>query len=179
MNKGHFQPTGTASQPFPAGLKNAWSRGIALLLTLMLLHGCASLQPNFENPTVTINSFEVLPSSGMLPRFAIGLHVINPNRTPLTLQGLVYTVAIEDHKILTGVANDLPKIEAYGEGDIRVEASVDLLEGLGLLSGLMRQQQGSSVEYTLNARLNVSNLLPDIEISDSGQIDLAAAMRPQ
>ena len=179
MNKGQYRPARIASNSDPDGLKNRWNRCITLLLTLMMLHGCASVQPNFENPTVTINSFEVLPSSGMLPRFAIGLHVINPNRTPLTLQGLVYTVAIEDHKILTGVANDLPQIDAYGEGDIRVEASVDLIEGLGLLSKLMRQQQSTSVEYSLNARLNVSNLLPDIEISDSGQIDLAAAMRPQ
>lgn len=179
MNNGQNRSARTASQPYPARLLHSWSRCIAALLTLTMLHGCASLQPSFENPTVTVNSFEVLPSSGMLPRFAIGLHVINPNRTALTLQGLVYTVAIEDHKILTGVANDLPQIEPYGEGDIRVEASVDLFEGLGLLSKLMRQQQSTSVEYSLNARLNVSSLLPDIEISDSGQIDLAAAMQPQ
>ncbi|MEH6473949.1 MAG: LEA type 2 family protein [Halopseudomonas sp.] len=161
----------------PTHLSNCCLTAI-LLFASLVLSGCASLQPGFENPTVSINSFEVLPSNGMVPKFGIGLHVINPNRTPLTLQGLVYTVEIEGHKVITGVANDLPEIEAYGEGDITLQASADLFNGLRMLTGLIQNQQGS-VDYNLTARLNVSNLLPDIEVSDSGQIDLSAALQPR
>lgn len=148
------------------------------VLASLLLSGCASLQPNFEKPSVSVNSFKVLPSSGILPQFAIGLHIINPNRTALALQGLVYTIEIEGHKIITGVANNLPVIPAYGEGDIELQASADLFNGLRVLSGLIQQQQGL-VNYRFTARLNVSNLLPDIAISEQGRIDLSARSKSQ
>lgn len=146
----------------------------ALILASLILSGCANLQPGFENPTVSVNSFKILPSTGMLPKFAIGLHIINPNRTALSLQGLVYTIEIENHKIITGVANNLPVIAAYGEQDIELQASVDLFNGLRVFSGLIQGQSGL-VNYSFTARLNVSNLLPDIAISDRGQIDISAA----
>jgi len=146
------------------------------LFVSLLLSGCASLQPGFEKPSVSVNSFKVLPSSGMLPQFAIGLHIINPNRTALTLQGLVYTIELEGHKVITGVANNLPVIAAYGEDDIELQASADLFNGLRVLSSLIQQQNGQ-VNYRFTARLNVSNLMPDIAISDQGKIDLTA--RPQ
>ena len=59
-----------------------------------------------------------------MPRFEIGLHIINPNRQPLTLTGVAYTISIEGYRIMTGVSNTLPVIEAYGEGEVRLEAEV-------------------------------------------------------
>lgn len=158
---------------FPGRRTFRCSFSAALMLASLLLSGCANLQPGFENPTLSVNSFRILPTTGMLPRFVIGLHIINPNRTPLPLQGLLYTVEIEGHKLITGVKNDLPVIAAYGEQDIELQASVDLLSGLRVFSALMQSQTGR-VNYRLTARLNIGARLPEIAISDRGQIDLSA-----
>ncbi|WP_421869530.1 LEA type 2 family protein [Motiliproteus sp.] len=136
------------------------------------LSGCATLQPGFEKPVVNLTSFELLPSNGVAPKFGIGLHVINPNRTPLSLKGLVYNVEIEGHKILTGVANDLPVIAAYGEGDIQLQASANLFNTLRMLSSLVNRPS-NSLTYDLNAKLDVGSLLPRVEVNESGKIDLS------
>ena len=148
-----------------------------MLLLSLFISGCATLQPGFEKPSVALTSFELLPSTGLAPKFGIGLHVINPNRTPLSLEGLVYTVEIEGQKILTGVANDLPVIAAYGEGDIQLEASPNLISSLRVLGGLVNQQR-DSLDYDLTAKLDVGALLPRIEISESGKIDLSKLATP-
>jgi hypothetical protein len=59
-----------------------------------------------------VTSFRALPSEGMAPRFLIGLHIINPNREAISLQGITYRVSLEGRKLLNGVANDLPEVPA-------------------------------------------------------------------
>ena len=76
---------------------------------LIMNFGCASLQSGYETPVVTITSFDAIPTNG-IPQFKIGLHIVNPNRTPLDLKGVSYTIALEGHKIMTGVSNKLPHI---------------------------------------------------------------------
>lgn len=141
------------------------------VLLLGLLTGCALLQPAFETPEVRVTSVRMLPSETMAPRFEIGLHVINPNRTPLKLNGLTYSVNLEGFKVLSGVANDLPVIAGYGEGDVLVEATADLVSSLGLISELM-QRPRETVTYDLNAKLDIGALLPSLRINQSGQIAL-------
>ncbi len=149
---------------------------IVVLVAFVAVAGCAGLQPGFETPTVGVSSFRALPSEGMVPRFEIGLHIVNPNRTALKLEGIVYSVILEGHKILTGVSGDLPEIGAYGEGDVTLTATADLLSSIGLLSSLMRQPQ-ETFSYELEARLDIGSLLPRIHVQDQGEISLAGASK--
>lgn len=137
-----------------------------------LLAGCAMLQPEFESPEVRVTSFNVLPSEGIAPRFEIGLHVINPNRSELKLVGLSYSAKLEGHKVLSGVTNDLPIIEGYGQGDVLLQVSADLINSLSLLSDLLRQPR-ETVNYELNAKLDVGAFLPSIRVEKTGEISLA------
>ena len=138
---------------------------------LLLLSACASLRPDFEEPTVTVTSFRALPTESIAPRFEIGLHIINPNRSALKLHGLAYSVELEGHRILTGVANQLPVIAAYGEGDVLLQASPDLFSTLNLFADLMSQPR-ESFRYKLEAQLDVGVLLPKIRVEKSGEISL-------
>lgn len=143
-----------------------------LLLALMLLaSGCAMLQPGFETPDVRVTSFRILPSESIAPRFEIGLHVINPNRAALQLEGLSYSVELEGLKVISGVTRDLPVIEGYGSGDVVLQASADLLNSLNLLTDLMSRPR-ETVGYALNAKLDVGALLPSIRINQTGVIAL-------
>jgi hypothetical protein len=142
------------------------------LAACLLLFGCAGLEPCFENPTVGLSSFRFLPAEGMAPRFEIGLHIVNPNRTPLKLEGIAYSVILGGHRVLTGASSDLPVIEAYGEGDVVLTATTDLLRSISLISMLLRQPQ-DTVTYELDAKLDIGGLRPRIHLQEQGEISLA------
>jgi LEA14-like dessication related protein len=144
---------------------------IAILGSAVTLHACAGLRPGYETPTVMVNSFRVLPSAGAVPNFEIGLHVINPNRESLELRGIAYTVSLDDHELLKGVGNDLPVIEAYGEGDFTISASANLLAGIRFIGDLMKGSN-DRLRYDLDAKLDVGGLRPAIRVRDSGEISL-------
>lgn len=144
---------------------------ILVLGVPMLLQACAGLRPGYETPTVTVNSFRALPSQGALPNFEIGLHVVNPNREPLKLRGVSYTINLGGHELIKGVGNELPVIEAYGEGGFTLTATPNLLAGIGLVTDLMRSAT-DSIDYKLQAKLDVGVIQPAIRITDSGRISL-------
>jgi LEA14-like dessication related protein len=146
-------------------------RACLLFCFLFMLPACAMLQPSIEAPEVQVTSFKVLPSDSIAPRFEIGLHVINPNRSALKLEGLTYSVKLEGHKVLSGVANDLPMIEGYGEGDVVLQASADLINSLSLLSDLLNRPR-ETVTYELSAKLDVGAFLPSIRVGKTGEISL-------
>ena len=146
-------------------------RCLATLTVLILLTGCAQLRPNLEPPQVSLTSIRLLPSQNLTPRFEIGLHIINPNLTPLPLKGLAYSVKLEGHQLLSGVTHDLPLIQGYGEGDILLQATADLLNGLQLLTDLMNRPR-QNVHYEFEAKLDIGALLPNIQIQKRGEIQL-------
>ena len=141
-----------------------------------ILQACAGLRPGYETPTVTINSFRALPSQGVLPNFEIGLHVVNPNREALKLRGVSYTVSLGGHELIKGVGNELPVIEAYGEGSLKLTASPNLFAGIRIVTDLMSAST-ESVPYKLEAKLDVGRIGPAIRVSDSGEISLRPAAR--
>lgn len=133
------------------------------------LSACATLQPDFETPTVQVVSVALLPIENLAPRFAVTLRVMNPNRSDLALKGAAYTIKIEGQEIVSGVANDLPRIPAYGEENVTLNATLNWLEGLQLLDDLTRNPR-QSIAYELNAKLDVGALIPAIRITDAGTL---------
>ena len=149
---------------------------VVYISVVALLVSCASLQQDFKEPTVSVTSFRALPSKGMAPRFEIGLHVTNPNRMALALEGLSYTINIEGHRILTGVAKDLPLIEAYDEGEITLTATADLINSISLFTDLLRQPR-DTFTYEFVANLDLGGIYSDIPIENQGRISLAPIAR--
>lgn len=146
---------------------------LALLLVIGLT-GCASLSPNYEQPTVTLSSFRALPSEGMTPSFEIGLRIINPNASALALSGVVYTVSVQGHELVKGVGKDFPVIEGYSQGDITLTASANLLGGIRLLGDLM-QVENDALKYDFEARLDLAGFHPSIRVHEKGSFQLAPA----
>ena len=145
-----------------------------LLPIVFIFSSCAPLQPGFETPVVSISSFEALPSQGVVPQFEIGLHIVNPNRTALNLKGVVYTISLEGHKLMTGVTNELPVIEAYSEGDILLNASVDIFSSIGFFTDLIRNRNLEKISYKFNAKLDVGTFHPVIRVTKEGELSLSS-----
>lgn len=146
-------------------------RKFAPFILLFLLAACAPLTRQLEPPQVSISSLRLLPSSSMAPRFEVGLHIVNPNLVPLALKGIAYKIRLEGHEVITGVTSDLPLINAYGEGDVRIIAATDLIGSLQLLSDLLARPR-ESFRYDLEAKLDLGGLLPSLRVKRSGRIRL-------
>jgi len=152
-------------------------RSIFALSFTLLVSACATLSPDYEDPTVTLSSFKALPSEGMIPAFEIGLRIINPNSQPLNLEGIVYTVSLEGYELVKGVGKDFPVIEGYSEGAVKLTAAANLLAGIRFVTNMM-QEQRDAFDYEFKAKLDLGGLYPSIRIKESGQINLNKTAMP-
>lgn len=143
-------------------------------IAIITLAGCATLNPNFEKPQVSVNSFKVVPGGGLNPSFEIGLKVTNPNSTELNIKGMSYAASIDGNQIFTGVANQIPVVPAYGEEDVKLIAQADLFGGVRLLTDLMKTRE-SSLKYTLNIKLDVGTFALPIRITREGNLTMPSA----
>lgn len=156
---------------------NSQRRLILAAAAAMTLGGCAGIRPGYERPSLTLDSFRAIPSEGMTPRFGLGLRVVNPNPAPLPLRGMSYNVAIEGHRIITGVAGDLETVPAYGESVIELQAGIDLISGLRLINDLLQDTRRENVRYNLKARLDTGGLSRFLVLEEAGQLSLASLRR--
>lgn len=142
-----------------------------LNLLFIMLVGCAGMPSDFEEPALTVTSVALRNSNGIAPEFDIMLHITNPNRTPLSLVGMSYSLQLAGNKVVTGVANKLPVIEAYGEADVPIRAAVSVMGGIRLLSELMTRNP-EQIDYQFEAKLDTGKLRPRININRTGTIAL-------
>ena len=141
---------------------------IAAFITWSLT-ACVTTPSDFEEPSLSVTSFTPKTSDSITPRFEIVLHITNPNRDPLELEGISYTIHLDGNKVMSGVANDLPTIEPYGEADVELEATTDLFGGFQLLTGLMNEHK-EHIEYEFNAKLDIGTFKPMIRVNKKGQL---------
>lgn len=142
-----------------------------LFVVSITLQSCATLDPNYEQPTVTLKSFRALPSEGMVPNFEIGLNVLNPNDSPFQLVGVVYTVSIQGHDIVKGVGKDFPVIESYSEETIKLTATANLFAGVRLIMDLMKSAE-KDLQFEFEAKLDTGGFGPSIRIKEKGNFRL-------
>jgi len=149
---------------------------IFTFLLSFFLSGCAGLQPDVPNPTVNINSFRVLPSNSITPRFEITLHIVNTSRESLNIQGVVYSVALKGNQILTGVAKDLPTIESYSEANVSVSGSPDLFGSFSLLKDMM-ENQGEVISYEVDVSIDIGSSYPMLHTTKKGEFSFSDALK--
>lgn len=145
------------------------------LVAVITLTGCAALNPNFEQPEISVNTFKIVPGDSINPTFEIGLRVVNPNSITLNLKGLSYTASIEGHKVFSGVANQLPSIPAYGEGEVKLNAKADLFGGFQLISDLMKPRT-EPITYKLKVKLDVGNFSLPINVTREGNLTMPGSV---
>lgn len=129
--------------------------------------GCSTLTPGFETPSVGVTTFKPVTSEGTVPKFEIGLRVVNPNATQLNLRGMSYKILLNDFEVVEGAVNDLPVVPAYGEAEFKVTATVGLIESIRFVNDLMQKAPGQ-VAYHLKTKLDVGAMVPAIRIEKSG-----------
>lgn len=150
-------------------------RLLLLLLSAgsLLLAGCSTWQRNYEEPEVRLTRIVPLAGAGLEQRFLIGLRILNPNRDAINVAGMSYSVSLRGQKVVSGVSSQLPRIPGYGEAEVELEASTNLLAGARVLLDLMNRP-AEPIDYELEARLDVGRFALPVRIRDSGSISLGA-----
>jgi len=144
---------------------------VLTILAVVLLAGCASLVPELDPPKISVLSFKSLPSDGGAPQFEIKLRVLNPNKQTLDIAGISYSVAFLDQELITGVTNDVSPIAGYGEGVITLNAELQLLELVRLVTSL--GSAGSKpLAYRFSAKIDFNGFIPTQRIEETGEIKL-------
>jgi len=143
------------------------NRALLFFLCLCCLSSCGSIRPDEELPVVNVSYFKPLSSEGIAPVFEVGLHIINPSATTLNINGIAYTIRLQGQRVLVGVANDLPDIAPYSEGDAVVRASTDMVGSFLLITRLLREKQ-ENIKYEFSARMDVAGLNRNINVVKQG-----------
>jgi len=160
-------------------LKITRIRFTTLLLgcSFLLIQACASIDPDYEQPSVSLSSFRALPSEGGMPTFEIGLHILNPNSAPFRLEGVVYTVSIQGHDVFKGVGKDFPVLEGYSEQTIKLTAAANLFAGIRLVMDLMNSPN-ESLEYEFEAKLDTGGFGRSIRVKEKGSFRMDGKNTP-
>ncbi|WP_353661595.1 LEA type 2 family protein [Hydrogenimonas sp. SS33] len=147
-----------------------------LAISLLMLTGCSGLQPKKPELSVGINTFKMVPGDGLVPKFEIGLHVVNTSPVDVHIKGVVYKVYLEGRKVLVGAANHLPEIPAYSERELTVTGSPDLFETLGFFKDLMGGRK-EAIRYVVDVVIDTGSFLPMIHTKKEGTLNLAGSGR--
>ena len=139
------------------------------LIFVIALVACVTIPSDFEEPGVSVTSFKPIGAAGLTPQFEIVLHITNPNREPLSLEGMSYTIHLDGTKVMSGVSNDLPTIAAYGEADVTLNATASIMGGFKVLTGMMNEQK-ENIEYEFKAKLDVGTFMPRIDVVKKGTL---------
>jgi LEA14-like dessication related protein len=151
---------------------------LVVCLFVFVLQACTTLDPDYEDPTVTISSFRALPSEGMVPTFEIGLHILNPNASTFHLEGIVYTVSVQGHDVVKGVGKDFPEIEGYSEQTVKLTATANLFAGVRLIMDLVKSPE-EELEYEFEAKLDKGGFGRALRIREKGSFRMNGNQPPQ
>lgn len=144
---------------------------ILVLLLGLSLTACASLTGDFDPPTVSVENVRSLPGQGSSPRFLITLRIANPNKQALDIVGISYSLEILGKELVSGVSNEVPRIEPYAEETVDIEAGVRLFELLKLFASL-GMEPTDELDYRLTAKIDFRGMMPTQRVEETGIIAL-------
>lgn len=150
-------------------------KNLCLLCVFVLSAGCALVRTDVEAPSVVLESLEVLSTEGLSQRFNLGLRLSNPNDRPLKINGISYNLAVDGHKLVSGVGKDIPEVGAFSEIVFDVQASTNMFEALRLVNKLLGSDASGALEYRLQADIAVAGLPRRLSVAESGTIPFLSA----
>ena len=152
-------------------MKKPLIQSVAVMFWLLMLSACATLTSDVDPPKVTMESFRSIASESGTPRFEIKLRVTNPNKQPLDVAGIGYSVEIQGKELVSGVTNDVPLVEAYSEEVVTLEASLQLFQLLRLVTSLATVES-DALAYRFSAKIDFKGFTPTQRIEETGTISL-------
>jgi len=148
---------------------------LLILVSGLLLQGCATVRSDFEKPTVTASDLKLSEVKALEAVFLLELRIMNPNDFALDIRGLSCELNIEGSHFATGIGNEWQEIPAYGTQTVPltvyasmidvVGSVIQFLQGVGQqhplqyeLTGKVRLGGYGTVPFTSKGKLNLGGL---------------------
>lgn len=145
---------------------------VIMLMALNVLSGCALLSSGQPPPEVQLSNVEPAGREGLEQRFMISFRILNHSGTSLNISGLSYSLNLEGHKLISGVAGGLQPIPPHSQVAIKVPASTNLISGLKIIGAFMEKNR-QSVDFELETRLSMGWWRMPVTVVESGSLDLS------
>jgi LEA14-like dessication related protein len=123
-------------------------------MALLLLTGCALLRPQLEEPTVSLVDFDLIELGVFQQRYLLTLQQQNPNRYAIPVRGMSYALQVAGGELARGVSPKAFVLPAYGETQLQLELSSNLLSTLQRLQNVLGKE-GEAVPYRLSGKIDV------------------------
>ncbi len=156
---------------------NRWNSGV-LLLTVVMLSSCASLDNVVSAPTVSLRNVQVENIGFDGQTFILSFDVRNPNLFPLPVKSINYGVRLDGHRFASGEAASSFTVAAGGDGEFAISVDVNLLQTAPELLFIMRDATRRDIPYSLEGQLGIDiPYTKPVKFETSGVIRLQASAR--
>ena len=144
---------------------------ILLLLFLLTLSGCASLQSQEDRIRVSIADLRPLASTFMEQRYLVKIRLQNRSKAELNIEGMSFDLDLNGRRFASGVSNQQTLIPGFSEATLEVKLSSTVFGLIRQINELQSRQDGS-FEYEISGSLSTPDSLFAIPFSDKGEINL-------
>jgi len=166
MTQSIFRRDGASSRKSPAA-------SFVVLLAVLLIGGCASMEQIVDVPRVSLTDVELTHAGFDSQVFMLTFDVDNPNPFPLPVTGIRYRIDLGDQKFASGEAQSDFSIPAGGNSDFDLQVEIDILKQASSLVSVVRNGMRHHIEYELQGSMSVDiPFVQPIAFSSVGSIQI-------
>ena len=125
-----------------------------LIAAIGLVAGCASMGPKLEPPQWRLVDMQFIDARLLEQRHALTFRIINPNDIDIPITGMYYEVEIEGEKFASGVSDNPVTLPSYGESEVTVTVSTNLLKSIPRLAEMMNTPP-EQIHYRISGHVRV------------------------
>lgn len=128
---------------------------LALTMALSLwTNACSLVTPKYNRPNVTVSSIQLRGGNLLQQNFAVKLNIQNPNDRDLPVRGVHAELNVGGEQIASGLSDRAIVIPAFGEAQIDVTVTANMLLALSKLTNKLNQQ-ADSIDYDLTGAASI------------------------
>lgn len=135
---------------------------------VLLLAGCAAMQPRLEAPHVTLTDLRLLDATLFEQRYGLTIRIQNPNSTALPITGMNYRLDINDIEVGRGVSDQRVTVPAYGEALVEIRLTSNLARILDKIRSL-ESGPGRNLRYHLSGGVALANRMLKLPFDYKGE----------
>ena len=143
---------------------------VCLSLLSLVGGGCAAL-PKYEAPKLSVVSLKMQGGDFFSQRVLVRMRVFNPNTRELPIEGLTYSIEVNDAELGNGATAAPFTVPAMGEAEFDMQITANLAGALAKL--LSRRNSSEALDYRLRGSVNLSSgFLRRIPFDERGSVKL-------
>ncbi len=142
-------------------------RYLSLALGALLLTGCAALQQQFKEPSVTVQDLQLRSVSLADMELDFILGIDNPNPMGIAMSGLSYRLELQERPLFEGKTQERVKVAANGSSRVTLPFKLSYEDLAGGFDAIMNNK---SLPYSLSGNVDLG--LFSLPYSRKGELKL-------